>query len=171
LAGELQIKFNLSSNARGKMRHLTILFTLAALATLAIPVKGLAQTRPFNGANKIIASFNGTSDSLMKKIITYFGDKGYSVEAVDKNSGVIKTGEKSPIKTYVSVKINAVVKDNTITFTGMRKSRNGNGPTIGHDFREITCGGVWSSEQKDAWDELNKVVQGIKPVTITYAKN
>lgn len=152
------------------MKIQIIFFALIVLVS-TLPVKGLTQTRPFNGANKIIASFNGNSDSLMKKMLTYFADKGYSVEAVDKNLGVIKTGEKFPVKTLVSVKINAIVKDNTITFTGLRKSRNGNGPTIGQNYREITCGGIWSSEQKDAWDELNKVVQGIKPTAITYAKN
>ncbi|MEX6689359.1 hypothetical protein QTN47_17755 [Danxiaibacter flavus] len=151
--------------------RIQLTFFALAMLVLTLPVKGLTQTRPFNGANKIIASFNGNSDSLMKKILTYFADKGYAVEAVDKNSGVIKTGEKSPMKTLVSVKISAIVKDNTIIFTGLRKSRNGNGPTIGQDFREITCGGIWSSEQKDAWDELNKVAQGIKPTAITYAKN
>ncbi len=148
-----------------------IIFFVLAVFIFTLPVKGLTQSRPFNGANKIIASFSGNGDSLMNKMLTYFAEKGYAVEAVDKNSGVIKTGEKSPVKTLVSVKINAMVKDNTITFTGLRKSRNGNGPTIGQDFRQITCGGIWSSEQKDAWDELNKVVQGVKPVAITYVKN
>jgi hypothetical protein len=149
--------------------RMTFLMIATALILLA-PQLGWTQTRPFNGANKIIAKFNMTNDSLMQKVVSYFADKGYSVEAVDKGNGVIQTGVKSPVKSLVSVKINAQIKDNTIIFTGLRKSKYTIGVQTGA-FREITCGGIYSSEQKDAWDELDKMVKGFKPSNIVYVKN
>lgn len=111
--------------------------------------------------SKIIVSVNDTNN-LFNKIALAFIDKGYSFENKDPQLGFIATAEKSIPKTAGSMKVRAVIKDSTVTFTGLFASdveMKILGTKLERTFDPVTFWGANNGSYKICWREIESIAK------------
>lgn len=121
-----------------------------------------------NKDRKIIVVASDTTN-LFNRVVQAFYEKEYTIDNKDQQAGFISTKEKA-IKAGFStdVKMRALIKDSTITFTGeMRVNVN----FMGQDpsFDPIYNWGMKGTPAKLSWQEMESIAKQFGD-KITYSK-
>jgi hypothetical protein len=120
--------------------------------------------------SKIIAHVTDTAN-LFNRLSMAFIDNGYAFENRDQQLGFIATGEKSIPKTPTSMKIRAVIKDSTITFTGtlaLDIQMTVFGSKSERSFEPVQYIGEKNASYKVCWREMEGIAKQFGP--LAYSK-
>lgn len=138
------------------------------LILLFFPASLFAQQKK---DSKVIVTVSDTSN-LFNRVALQFYERGYTLEQKDQQVGFISTTEKPLKKTSGSVKIRALIKDSTITFTavnaldieveilGIKSERT---------FEPVGFFGAKNSINMKSWNEMKSIAESFGG-TITYSK-
>jgi hypothetical protein len=110
--------------------------------------------------------------NLFNRVALALYEKGYSLANKDSQAGFIATDEKPVPKTAGSMKIRALVKDSTITFTGLMAidvEMKILGTKLERTFDPVTFWGEKNGSYKICWREMESIAKQFGD-KITYSK-
>lgn len=117
--------------------------------------------------SKIIVIVADTSN-LINRITLSLYDKGYTMEEKDNTVGFLLTKEKFERKVVGSRKIKALIKGNTIEFTGLCRIELSTFDKDNNRFEPVLYKGMKGSLYMVAWHEMEEIAKQFGPVT--YSK-
>lgn len=135
------------------------------VALFLIPVLCLSQQKK---DTKVMASISDTTNQL-NKVAMYFLENGYTINQKDADLKFVSTNEKTVGS--MSIKINALIKDSVIVFTGEvanNVTMSFGGVKVERTFYPISFAGMKGSDLRKAWEILVSI--GKQFGSVSYSK-
>lgn len=104
--------------------RITLIAIAISLLLFTLSTKGQA-TEPFKGAKKIVMVCEDSGHDLYKRVGSYLGSQGYSIENANADFLTFNTGLRGTSRFNFSYMINVVILDNSVTLTMKWKVNNG----------------------------------------------